>query len=300
MIREELRGHRHVLSYLVLDNWVHINEINGALLQCIQVNPLGVTKPGSEGFMEMILNISGISKITVVVHNKGQLYNPNSYGLFGSDSGIVNIVPNMRKGQKHRFSLMRTHLVSIDQPGDRCGYNIGNQTATTCIMNFLRDNIRCHVPLQHMEAGAWPACNKEAQFTKLMKLGYLLDHSVFTESRMEEVTKCLSPCEKAGFSQNTFDLIGLKLLFWHYLQDKWQLETLDKIAAGKKNELILSFEIPDGLYYVKQQYYLHDFNSFIADVGGYLGLLLGHSALGLFSMLMEQWCIKRKGSIHHC
>ena len=33
---------------------------------------------------------------------------------------------------------------------------------------------------------------------------------------------------------------------------------------------------------VHEEYIVYDFNSFIADVGGYMGLLLGFSILGLY------------------
>ena len=33
---------------------------------------------------------------------------------------------------------------------------------------------------------------------------------------------------------------------------------------------------------VKEQYYTYGFDSFIADIGGYLGLLLGNSILGFY------------------
>ncbi len=33
---------------------------------------------------------------------------------------------------------------------------------------------------------------------------------------------------------------------------------------------------------VKKQYVIYDGNSFFADVGGYLGLILGHSLLGIY------------------
>ena len=34
------------------------------------------------------------------------------------------------------------------------------------------------------------------------------------------------------------------------------------------------------------QYYVYDLNSFIADVGGYLGLLLGQSCLGMYHLIV--------------
>ena len=38
---------------------------------------------------------------------------------------------------------------------------------------------------------------------------------------------------------------------------------------------------------------VYDFNDLVADVGGYLGLLLGQSAYGIFAIL-TQWMGRRK------
>ena len=62
-------------------------------------------------------------------------------------------------------------------------------------------------------------------------------------------------------------------------------------------KLKLKFKIPNGRFYIKQQYYLFDLNALIADVGGYLGLLLGHSALGLFYTMADQCAIRKKAHI---
>ena len=187
---------KHIQSYLVMDNWEQNGEIKGTLINCIQINSLGPTKPGTEGFMVITMNIRGLESVKAAVHNEGQAYNPNYYNLFGSDSGIVSVFGMEHDGTIQKFHLTRTHLRSIDQPKDRCGTNAGNITTTMCIMNYLQHEVGCHVPLQNMEPNGWPACNKSEQFEKLMDLGYVLEHSVFTETHMYETTGCLSPCEK--------------------------------------------------------------------------------------------------------
>ena len=48
------------------------------------------------------------------------------------------------------------------------------------------------------------------------------------------------------------------------------------------------FVVPTGRYEVREQYVVYDSDSFIADVGGFLGLLLGHSMLSLYQ-LGAQW-----------
>ena len=38
----------------------------------------------------------------------------------------------------------------------------------------------------------------------------------------------------------------------------------------------------DKTFVEEEQYYVHDFYSFFADIGGYIGLLLGSSLLSLY------------------
>ena len=55
--------------------------------------------------------------------------------------------------------------------------------------------------------------------------------------------------------------------------------------AGDK--MVLEWEYMNSDYVVRQEYLTYDINSFIADVGGYLGLLLGHSLLSIYEWLMK-------------
>ena len=44
----------------------------------------------------------------------------------------------------------------------------------------------------------------------------------------------------------------------------------------------LIFTYPSRWYKVMEQYVIYDYNSFIADVGGFMGMFLGSSLLGIF------------------
>ncbi len=44
----------------------------------------------------------------------------------------------------------------------------------------------------------------------------------------------------------------------------------------------LRFMFPSGKYEEREQYHVYDVDSLIADVGGYMGLLLGHSLYSLY------------------
>ena len=53
-----------------------------------------------------------------------------------------------------------------------------------------------------------------------------------------------------------------------------------------KKEARLSFVYPSGEYDFVEEYYIYNWGSFIADVGGYLGLLLGYSLLSMYQTMV--------------
>ena len=46
--------------------------------------------------------------------------------------------------------------------------------------------------------------------------------------------------------------------------------------------MTLEFLIADGFYEEKEEYMLYDLDSFVADIGGFMGLLLGCSVFSLY------------------
>ncbi len=67
------------------------------------------------------------------------------------------------------------------------------------------------------------------------------------------------------------------------------LNTCDRVLCSKEqsskvreSSLSLTFYFPSGRHDLREQYHTYDLSSFVADVGGYMGLLLGHSILSIF------------------
>ena len=64
----------------------------------------------------------------------------------------------------------------------------------------------------------------------------------------------------------------------------WPLQTTITPSISTGPTLGLSFVYRDGMYNLDREYYVYDTSHFLADIGGYLGLLLGHSLLSIYSM----------------
>ena len=81
------------------------------------------------------------------------------------------------------------------------------------------------------------------------------------------MTGCLSACEKDRFEIRMSQIT----------------ETVsNKTSEYGEVELWLYISMRETSYVQEEQYFIYDINSFIADVGGYMGLLLGSSILSLY------------------
>ena len=110
------------------------------------------------------------------------------------------------------------------------------------------------------------------------------------------MTGCLSKCDKYQYIATS----------WRDFKDKGVANTTNNQVAN----FYVTFAITTGRNEVKEQvefefmmkicniiytqyefvwlqYWLYDFDAFIADVGGYLGLLLGQSLFGVYQALSQ-------------
>ena len=72
--------------------------------------------------------------------------------------------------------------------------------------------------------------------------------------------------------------------FGHSNSKEEKEEVSTDACTNVRRTLHLYLYYVNGLYDEKEQYVIYDMSSFIADVGGYMGLLLGFSLQGLAEM----------------
>ena len=84
------------------------------------------------------------------------------------------------------------------------------------------------------------------------------------------MTGCLSACKKYKVALSNDDV-----------SSSGEVDTQSGVS-----ETLLSFTVNDGYYVEEEQYVIYDFNSFVADTGGYMGLVLGTSFLSIYDQLI--------------
>ena len=63
------------------------------------------------------------------------------------------------------------------------------------------------------------------------------------------------------------------------------MQRVDTLNGVPSYTMVLAWQYMNTDYIVRHEYLTYDRNSFIADVGGYLGLLLGYSILTISELL---------------
>ena len=189
------------------------------------------------------------------------MYVPNSVKIYGSNNEDIEILAVGYKYYFKRMIMRKTRLKSLDQPSEPCSSNKMVPDTSMCIAKYIQEKVGYN-PLILGSSPKQLTCNSSSQWENTVTMTKKFHEA--NAKQIYEMTGCLSSCEK----------------------DKYHKIEGDTTTKNRKNgDLHLSFRIMDGSYEEREQYIIYDLDSFIADVGGFMGLLLGCSVLSLYSEL---------------
>ncbi len=137
-----------------------------------------------------------------------------------------------------------------------------------CIERYIENIAGCSSPFQQFFSSK-ALCSRKDKFklwTKLIRTLYESD-----ENSIYNLTSCLPACDYNEFRVTKPNAMEIK----------------KQGRAVQGTTLMLRITAPRSQYTLKDQYYVYDGNSLIADIGGYLGLLLGHSIFSIVSILND-------------
>ena len=192
------------------------------------------------------------------------------------------------------MEITKTHLRALDLPYMRCFAEARNVNTSACISDFVERKIGCNPNIHGSRYSRRDICTTKSQLSHLemvtTKLFELDDNEIFT------MTGCLSSCEKDIYT----------LVPEHFTCSE----------TGAPGKLKLQLMINQRSYEERKHYVIYDFTSFIADVGGYMGLLLGCSLFSLYNEIenimrkfiirplfghkIQQWEKRMEGFLQRC
>ena len=224
------------------------------------------------------------SKIQIWAYSKGNGIIPASARVYGTAFVKANIVDNF--SSEFRYEIKRSEIKALDKPYQRCDSSQVEPRVAKCVEErFVEKSLNCSLrrlmsnPLLSKCNGSKLLSTFKASSTRLQQIrqnGKTFpqedSYDIFWElNRLDEreifeKTGCMPSCLKSKIK-----------LVPEYNND--MINDHRKVAR-------LSFVYPRGEYDLVEEYYIYNLGSFIADVGGYLGLLLGSSLLSMYHTMI--------------
>ena len=207
--------------------------------------------------------------VTVYVYEKGQMTIPSKTALYGSDVKMFQIPENKYSSYEYKYRIIQDELITLDQPAQRC-HDDSNDipcSVSKCIAEYLEANFNCSLYLLD-SPGKREDCTKDIKFQNIF-----YEWEMKSELEIYRTTGCMSSCKRQQIRLETEQVI----------------KTTNVTNEQMNIQVMLQYR--DGTYNLNEEYLVYDFNNFIADIGGYLGLLLGHSILSVYTMSAD-WITK--------
>ena len=191
-----------------------------------------------------------------------QMHVPNMLRVYGSQ--YINLRTSYNESYRQTIPISKSHLKAIDQPSYRCAKETKTANVSACIASYIMGQLGCKAIIQGFGSPQKITCNNVTHLLTWQTLANELREA--DANKIYDITGCLASCEKDEYHEIVGSL------------------TESNISP---HDTLLSFRIMQGSYQVMEQYLLYDFDSFIADVGGLMGLLLGFSVLSIYNEIMD-------------
>ena len=209
----------------------------------------------------MILSTENIQRWQIVIH----FYNHLAFAetkRFGSETVVFFIDPKSTLTISS-YELFVTDVTHIDRDDNPC---VEEEEGHVDLWQCLEEHIspaNCTLPWKLQSGNLTPFCSHPEDLDRLVS-DYEEVFFMDTESIMKS-TECRPSCKRNEYTMK------------HHSTDIEEKET-----EGEGGVWHAQFFFGRDQFPVVEHYYTYDFSAFVADFGGYLGLLLGHSLLAFF------------------
>ena len=130
----------------------------------------------------------------------------------------------------------------------------------TCIQSHIENNMRCQLPW-HNKSTEMQRCTEPEHYYEFIKSYITITRK--KEATIAKMTGCLPPCRRREFEMK---LINHRTV---------------PLVDGRR-QISGYFYYPTRRYIEKSHFYIYTLGDLIAEMGGFMGLFLGYSALSCY------------------
>ena len=192
----------------------------------------------------------------IFIHDRGfSLFSLYSYG---SDYAMITLPGNV--SVIDAFEIQKKDVTYLNDKRTPCQSESRTEEMNTCIQHYIEDAMGCQLPW-HNESTALPRCKEPKNYNEFIRM--FNDITRKQEAKIGEITGCRSSCRRREFEVKLINRMTVPLV-------------------DGQRQISGYFYYPTGRYIEKYHFYSYTIGDFFADVGGYMGLLLGYSALSCY------------------
>ena len=217
----------------------------------------------------LVVNVTHSNYILIYLSTRNASFLPTSFNLYG---GLYDVIKFYGKGSR----FVKTYDLGFsiwnmmnNPPTFNCDDTGKPVHPENCINGFIEKEVGCSSTAQTAKPTK-ALCSKRSEYAEWTK--WVQTIMKLNEEQIYRRTGCLGSCHADEY---------------RIIEGK-DLTVSNRTDSKTDKRLRLRFMFPSAYYQVKEEYAVYNFDSFIADVGGYMGLLLGQS---IFSIVCSFWDI---------
>ncbi len=209
------------------------------------------------------------------VYNRRDNHLPTFNDVYGNSYAyIAKFKANSSFFFRQKYYLHRTALRTRSRDSLVCDETNTSPPIDACIEAYIESEVGCSNAYQ-TSTKSRPPCTTTEQYAGWRNISVRITNAP-SENEIYAMTGCLPSCERTEYVLESLEDVSAKL--------GNRVNNVLGVSPGSRI-FWLRFYFKSGKYGIKEEYLVYDENSFIADVGGYLGLLLGHSLYSMFGGL---------------
>ena len=196
---------------------------------------------------------------TVIIHDRGHYIHGALYKYGSANSYTVH--HNVKSSLMTVHEVQKKEVTYLNDERTPCQSKPRSEEISTCIQHYIENTMRCRLPWHSNQSKTLPQCKKLDQYEDFLNNYLWISNQ--KEASIAKVTGCLPSCKRNEFDVKVVNRIKM---------------------PSEDGKLYYSalFYYPSGSYTEKSYYYTYEFSDYLADIGGYMGLLLGYSLISFY------------------